>query len=47
MAGSRRQEVNAGEDVEKRDTHVLGVGTEIGAATLKSCMEVPQKLKTE
>ena len=34
-----------GEDVEKRNTCVLSVGMQTGAATVENIMEVPKKVK--
>ena len=36
-----------GENVEKRNSCALSVGTKIGATTMENSMEAPQKLKIE
>ena len=37
--------MNVGEDVEKGNFSALLVGMQIGAATVESSMEIPQKIK--
>ena len=39
------QTTSAGEDVEKGEPFALLMGVQIGAATVESSMEVPQKIK--
>ena len=40
-----QQTTSAGEDVEKENPFALLVGMQIGAATVESSMEIPQKIK--
>ena len=44
---SINQQTSAGEDVEKGNPFALLVGMQIGAATVESSMEIPQKLKMD
>ena len=45
MATMNKSQINFGRDVEKRDPCALLVGMQIGAFTVESRMEFPQKIK--
>ena len=44
-SSTNQQRTRAGEDVETREPFALLVGMQIGAATVESHMEIPQKIQ--